>query len=71
MGAKRYLFTFGLAAGLVSALLLGGMLRAVSGAPLPNATWAVVLLATPALYLAGDTSRGSAGRRSGGGCAGR
>ncbi|QDE71311.1 ABC transporter substrate-binding protein [Myxococcus xanthus] len=53
MGAKRYLFTFGLAAGLVSALLLGGMLRAVSGGPLSNATWAVVLLATPALYLAG------------------
>ncbi|MBZ4416296.1 ABC transporter substrate-binding protein [Myxococcus sp. RHSTA-1-4] len=52
MGAKRYLFAFGLAAGLISALVLGGLLRAVSG-PLPTSTWAVVLLATPVLYLVG------------------
>jgi oligopeptide transport system substrate-binding protein len=53
MGAKRYLFAFGLAAGLISALVLGGLLRAVHGAPLPNTTWAVLLAGTPALYLVG------------------
>ncbi|WP_164002178.1 ABC transporter substrate-binding protein [Pyxidicoccus caerfyrddinensis] len=53
MGAKRYLFAFGLAAGLISALVLGGLLRAVHGTPLPNLTWAVLLVATPALYLTG------------------
>ncbi|NMO13458.1 ABC transporter substrate-binding protein [Pyxidicoccus fallax] len=52
MGAKRYLFAFGLAAGLISALVLGGLLRAVSG-PLPSSAWAVLLVATPALYLVG------------------
>ncbi len=53
MGAKRYLFAFGLAAGLISALVLGGLLRAVHDAELPGATWAVLLAGTPTLYLVG------------------
>jgi methyl-accepting chemotaxis protein/ABC-type transport system substrate-binding protein len=52
MGAKRYLFAFGLAAGLLSALFLGGLLHAVGGT-LSTSAWAVLLLATPALYLTG------------------
>jgi len=53
MGAKRYLFAFGLAAGLLSALILGGLLWAVHEAPLPGSTWAVLLAGTPTLYLVG------------------
>jgi ABC-type transport system substrate-binding protein/methyl-accepting chemotaxis protein len=53
MGAKRYLFAFGLAAGFLSALVLGGLLWLVSGVPPARSTWAVLLLATPALYLTG------------------
>ncbi|NTX03337.1 ABC transporter substrate-binding protein [Myxococcus sp. CA040A] len=52
MGAKRYLFAFGLAAGLLSALVLGGVLQ-LSGQQLESSSWLALLLATPALYLTG------------------
>ncbi|AGC48334.1 putative ABC transporter periplasmic substrate-binding protein [Myxococcus stipitatus DSM 14675] len=52
MGAKRYLFTFGLLAGLLSALVLGGVLE-LSGQPLETSSWTVLVVATPALYLTG------------------
>ncbi|RKH42854.1 ABC transporter substrate-binding protein [Corallococcus llansteffanensis] len=54
MGAKRYLFSFGLAAALVSALILGLLLRWVTGAPDDAAGWAVLLLGVPLLWLTGS-----------------
>ncbi|MBU8895520.1 ABC transporter substrate-binding protein [Corallococcus sp. H22C18031201] len=53
MGAKRYLFAFGVAAGLPSALVLGLLLRAVTGEPHDVEGWAVLLLGVPALWLVG------------------
>ncbi|HZI14493.1 MAG TPA: ABC transporter substrate-binding protein [Myxococcus sp.] len=52
MGAKRYLFAFGLVAGLVSALFMAALLRAV-GVELRPPVWAVLLAAMPTLYLVG------------------
>lgn len=52
MVAQRYLLASMLAAGLVSALLLGGLLALASGQPPTTAGWAVLLVATPALFLA-------------------
>jgi len=52
MGAKRYLFAFGLAAGLLSALVLGGVLQ-LSGQQMVASSWLALLVATPVLYLVG------------------
>ncbi|NVJ20983.1 MULTISPECIES: ABC transporter substrate-binding protein [Myxococcus] len=52
MGAKRYLFAFGLAAGLLSALVLGGVLQ-LSGQRMVASSWLALLVATPVLYLTG------------------
>ena len=52
MGAKRYLFAFGIGGGLATALVMGGLLRALMGELRPSA-WLVLLLLTPALYLLG------------------
>ncbi|MFP2911900.1 ABC transporter substrate-binding protein [Pyxidicoccus sp. 3LFB2] len=53
MGAKRYLFAFGLAAGLISGLALAALLRVVQGVSLPVSTWVVLVAGTPALYMLG------------------
>ncbi|WP_426735733.1 ABC transporter substrate-binding protein [Myxococcus faecalis] len=52
MGAKRYLFAFGLAAGLLSALVLGGVLQ-LTGQRLDVSAWTALLFATPTLYIVG------------------
>jgi ABC-type transport system substrate-binding protein len=52
MGAKRYLFAFGLVAGLASALFMAALLGAVGVKLLPE-VWAVLLAGMPALYLVG------------------
>ncbi|NPD22892.1 ABC transporter substrate-binding protein [Corallococcus exiguus] len=54
MGAKRYLFSFGLVAALVSALILGFVLWWVTGKPDDTAGWAVLLLGVPFLWLIGS-----------------
>jgi ABC-type transport system substrate-binding protein/methyl-accepting chemotaxis protein len=53
MGAKRYLFGFGLVGGLFTACVVGGLQRLVRGAPLTTGEWLILLLLTPALYLLG------------------
>jgi len=53
MGAKRYLFAFGLAAGVLSALVLGGVLQVAGGQQLTPSSWTALLVATPTLYLVG------------------
>ncbi|HYI03021.1 methyl-accepting chemotaxis protein, partial [Hyalangium sp.] len=53
MGAKRYLFGFGLVGGLITAGIIGGLLRALTGEPRTLAGWLLVLVVTPALYLLG------------------
>ncbi|SEM27805.1 ABC-type transport system, substrate-binding protein [Stigmatella aurantiaca] len=53
MGAKRYLFGFGLVGGLVSALLLGTVLRTLANVELGTQGWLWLLVATPLLYLLG------------------
>ncbi len=52
MGAKRYLFAFGLVAGLISALFMAALLSLV-GVELTSSVWAVLLAGMPALYLMG------------------
>ncbi|MFY2562144.1 ABC transporter substrate-binding protein [Corallococcus terminator] len=52
MGAKRYLFAFGLAAGLLSALALGVILQ-LSGQRMVASSWLALVVATPVLYLTG------------------
>ncbi|CAM3504911.1 ABC transporter substrate-binding protein [Corallococcus sp. ZKHCc1 1396] len=54
MGAKRYLFSFGLVAALVSALLLGLLLHWVTGSPNDLAGWAVLFFGVPLLWLTGS-----------------
>jgi len=65
MGAKRYLFGFGIVGGLATALILGGLLHAFTGEP--RTVWGglTLLLATPGLYLMGGwlTWYAWAGRR--------
>ncbi|HEX8704103.1 MAG TPA: ABC transporter substrate-binding protein [Myxococcaceae bacterium] len=53
MGAKRYLFGFGLVGGLFTALIVGGLQRLVRGAPLSLGEWLILLVFTPAFYLLG------------------
>ncbi|ADO74963.1 ABC transporter substrate-binding protein [Stigmatella aurantiaca] len=53
MGAKRYLFGFGLVGGLVSALLLGSLLQTLAHVELGSQGWLWLLIATPLLYLLG------------------
>ncbi len=53
MGAKRYLFTFGIGGGLATALMVGGLLRALTGEPRTHGGWLLLLLVTPLLYLLG------------------
>ena len=53
MGAKRYLFGFGLVGGLICAVILGGLLRALTGEPRTLAPWLLILIVTPGLYLLG------------------
>src|SRR5512145_1582601 len=64
MGAKRYLFGFGLGGGLATALILGGLLRMLTGELHPNG-WLLLLVAVPLLYLLGGwlTWYAWAGRR--------
>ncbi|WP_224244487.1 ABC transporter substrate-binding protein [Hyalangium gracile] len=65
MGAKRYLFGFGLGGGLATALILGGLLRAFTGEPRSLGGWLLLLLLLPSLYLLGGwlTWYAWAGRR--------
>lgn len=53
MGAKRYLFGFGLVGGLISAIVLGGMMRVFTGEPRTWSSWLLILVVTPGLYLLG------------------
>ncbi len=53
MGAKRYLFVFGLAGGLASALLLGALQSLFTGEARTLAEWLALLLVTPLLYMLG------------------
>src|SRR5690349_2570222 len=53
MGAKRYLFGFGLVGGLICATVLGGLLRAFTGEPRTLTSWLLILTVTPGLYLLG------------------
>ncbi len=53
MGAKRYLFGFGLVGGLFTALLIGGLQRLVRGEPLSLGEWLLLLVLIPGLYLLG------------------
>ncbi|XXF77178.1 ABC transporter substrate-binding protein [Myxococcaceae bacterium GXIMD 01537] len=53
MGAKRYLFAFALGGGLITALVLGGLLYVLTGQPSTLEAWATVLLVTPLLFWAG------------------
>ncbi|MBN1209037.1 MAG: ABC transporter substrate-binding protein [Myxococcaceae bacterium] len=53
MGAKRYLFGFGLVGGLATALILGGLMRALTGEPRFLGGWLLLLVVTPLLYLLG------------------
>src|SRR5512138_1653959 len=65
MGAKRYLFAFGIGGGLATALILGGLLRVLTGEPRPPNDWLLLLLVVPPLYLLGGwlTWYAWAGRR--------
>jgi ABC-type transport system substrate-binding protein/methyl-accepting chemotaxis protein len=65
MGAKRYLFGFGIVGGLATALILGGLLRVFTGEPRAVGGWLTLLLVTPGLYLLGGwlTWYAWAGRR--------
>lgn len=53
MGAKRYLFAFGLIGGLASALILGALLRMLTGESLGGSGWLLLIITTPTLYLLG------------------
>src|SRR5512141_2285995 len=53
MGAKRYLFAFGIGGGLATALIVGGLLRALSGELRTPGGWLLLLLVIPLLYLLG------------------
>jgi ABC-type transport system substrate-binding protein len=53
MGAKRYLFAFGLGGGLITALVLGVLLRALTGQPREPSAWAAILVVTPVLFWVG------------------
>jgi ABC-type transport system substrate-binding protein/methyl-accepting chemotaxis protein len=53
MGAKRYLFAFGLGGGLVTALILGALLHALTGQPSDASGWAAILLVTPLCFAVG------------------
>ncbi|MDY7227446.1 ABC transporter substrate-binding protein [Hyalangium rubrum] len=53
MGAKRYLFGFGLVGGLTTALVLGGLQSLLTGESRTLSEWLALLLGTPLLYLLG------------------
>ena len=55
MAAKKHLYALLVAGGFTLALILGGLLRLVTGQPSDGAGWSVLLLGTPLLLVAGYT----------------
>ena len=53
MGSKRFLFTFGIAGGLIASLCIGGVMALTTGHPSGGQEWATLALTTILVFIAG------------------
>ncbi len=53
MGSRRFLFTFGILGGLLSGILVGGLMYAFAGTSLPWSGWLVLILGNVVGFTAG------------------